>query len=84
MDAQTNNKIDSKGIFRVAISLLVSIIAAKIVFIIFAGFAFFTDKSVSSFLSGALFSIGTIAGLFAGIFSFIKLNKYLKDEIQNP
>ena len=26
--------------------------------------------------------IGAITGLFAGIFCFIKLNKYLKDELQ--
>ena len=83
MDAQTDSKIDSKGIFRVAISFVVSITAAKIVFIIFASCTFFPGISDSSFLSAAFFSIGAIAGLFAGIYSFIKLNKYFKGEMQN-
>ncbi len=81
MDAQENSKISSK-VFRVSISLLVSIIAAKIVFFIFAAFTFVPAISESTFFGGVFFSIGIIAGLSVGIFIFIKLNKYLKGEMQ--
>ena len=83
MDAQTNNEVNSKDIFRVSISFVVSIIAAKIVFIIIASFTFFPSISDSTFFRGTIFSIGAVARLFAGILSFIKLNRYLKDEMQN-
>ena len=82
METQRNSQIISKDIFRVFVSLVVSIIAAKIVFLIFAAFTFLPAISESSFFSGAFFSIGIIAGLSVGIFSFIKLNTYLKGEMQ--
>ena len=82
MDVKKNSKIISKGIFRVSVSILVSIIAAKIVFILIAAFTFLPAISESSFFSGVFISIGIIAGLFSGIFCFIKLNTYLKGEMQ--
>ena len=83
MNAKTEKSTKLKTIYRISVSVTVSIIAAKIVFIIFWSFIFFPAISDSTFLGGLIFSIGAIAGLFAGICSFIKLNKYLKGIMQN-
>jgi hypothetical protein len=83
MDTQAKNKINSKSIFRISISFVVSTIASQIVFIIFWSFAFFPVISDSAYLGGLIFSIGAVAALFAGILCFRRLNKYLKDEMQN-
>ena len=83
MGAQNNSKKNTKGIFRVSVSIVVSIIAAKIIFFIIASFTFFPGISDSTHFRGSIFSVGAIVGLCAGILSFKKLNKYLKGEIQN-
>ena len=78
MDAQTKNNGNSKSLFRIIISAAVSILAAEIVFVIFWSFKFISAISDSLFLS-----IGVLAGMVAGIISFIKIDKYLKDRMQN-
>ena len=78
MDAQTKNNGNSKSLFRIVISAAVSILAAEIVFVIFWSFKFISAISDSLFLS-----IGVLAGMVAGIISFIKVDKYLKDRMQN-
>ena len=78
MDAQTKNNGNSKSLFRILISAAVSILAAEIVFVIFWSFKFFSAISDSLFLS-----IGVLAGVVAGILSFVKIDKYLKDRMQN-
>ncbi len=83
MNAKTEKSTKLKSIYRISVSVTVSIIAAKIVFIIFWSFTFFPAISDSAFLGGLIFSIGAIAGLFAGGYSFIKLDKYLKEIMQN-
>ena len=78
MDAQTKNNGNSKSLFRILISSAVAILAAEIVFVIFWSFKFFSAISDLLFLS-----IGVLAGMVAGILSFMKIDKYLKDRIQN-
>ena len=78
MDAQAKNNGNSKSLFRIIISAAVSILAAEIVFVIFWSFKFISAISDSLFLS-----IGVLAGMVAGIISFIKVDKYLKDRMQN-
>ena len=78
MDAQTMNNGNSKSLFRILVSAAVSILAAEIVFVIFWSFKFISAISDSLFLS-----IGVLAGMVAGIISFIKIDKYLKDRMQN-
>ena len=78
MDAQTKNNGNSKSLFRILISAAVSILAAEIVFVIFWSFKYFSAISDLLFLS-----IGVLAGVVAGILSFMKIDKYLKDKIQN-
>ena len=82
MDTKTKASINSKTIFRISISAVVSIIAAKIVFIIFWSLTLFPGISNSSILGGLIFFIGTITGLTAFVISFLKLNNYLKHELQ--
>ena len=83
MDAQTKNNIHLKNLFRIFISASVSIVAAEIVFIIFWSFKFFPAISDSPFLDGSIFFIGILAGVVAGILIFMKINKHLKDIMQN-
>ena len=55
-------------------SVVVTIIAAKIVFIIFWSFTFFPVISDSSILGATIFAIGTIVGISAGTLIESKLN----------
>jgi hypothetical protein len=74
MDAQTKNCMNLKGIIRISMSVVVTIIAAKIVFIIFWSFTFFPVISDSSILGATIFAIGTIVGISAGTLIESKLN----------
>lgn len=78
MDAQTKNNGNSKSLFRILISAAVSILSAEIVFVILWSFKYLSAISDSLFLA-----IGVLAGVIAGILSFMKIDKYLKDRIQN-
>lgn len=83
MDAPIEKGSTAKNIFRISISVVVAVVAAKIVFIMSWSITFVPAISASSFLSGSIMVVGTISALFAGIFSFIKIEKFLKDEIQS-
>ena len=83
MDAQAKKGNTGRYIFRFSICVVVSTIAAKMVFILFWSFTFMPGISNQSFLSAIILSIGFIAGVSAAILCFMKLNRYLKEEINN-
>lgn len=83
MNPQKNSRISLKGVYRVLLAFVVSMVAAEVPFIIFGSFAFLAGTSASTLLGGALVAVGVIAGLLAGIISFMKLNRYLKGEMDN-
>jgi hypothetical protein len=83
MNAKIEKITTAKKIARFSISIVVSTIAAKIVFIIFCSFTFFPIVTDSTFLGGAIFIIGAIAGISSGIGCFIKLNNFLKGIMKN-
>ena len=77
MDTETKNGVNLKIVFRIAVSFMISIVSAKIVFIIFWSITLFPGISDSSFIPGIIISTGLIVGILGGIVVFKKIFIYL-------
>jgi len=82
MNAKIEKSTKAKTIARISISVVLSTIAAKMIFIIFWSFTFLPIAANTPFLGSSIFVIGAIVGISVGTGCFIKLNAYLKEIMQ--